>query len=517
MGDFVQVRELPRPRRIAELTPEAQNYKAFKTCGRHTEASPVVGLSFCPAAPHRIAAVSGTKISLWRQGKDGGFEADSVISKFKDLTQCAAWRNDGRLLLAGEAGGSCAVIQSETRKVLRRFHGHKDAVTCANFAAFDKARAATGGRDGKFNVWDVATGELVQTIDGHDDCMKSLAPALRGPDTWVSAGRDGHVRLWDLRAAHGAAAGARGACVIDMDHGHPVESGVVFPGGGMYVSAGGTGLKSWDLTAGGRTLQELNDAHSKMITAVSLDSASSVMLSASIDGLAKIYHAADLKHLWTYKFAGPINCVAWRPDSIAFAVGLESGDLLMRQRRTPEDARTAKLIADKPEKPWAKREGPLRGKDAAPDSDDEVVRAKRPAKQNQGKLDFFIRKFEYRKAIEFIVTPSNAISSQLGFAVMDELLHQGALGAALSELGDELCGAALTWLLKAFNTVDSLQLHLFLEVLHTLFDCNRCLQPPATPKLIDDCRKLNEKVTVELCIQEKCLETSGMLKTIMTL
>ena len=38
----------------------------------------------------------------------------------EDLTQCVSWRSDGKLLLAGEASGTCAVIDAESKRERER-------------------------------------------------------------------------------------------------------------------------------------------------------------------------------------------------------------------------------------------------------------------------------------------------------------------------------------------------------------------------------------------------------------
>lgn len=531
MAEFETLQSLPQPRRFAELTPQAQHYKSFKVQWKQKEASRVVGLSFNPAKPHRLAVVSGTKVGLWQAGKGGEAEAASSVSKFKDLTQCVAWRADGKLMLAGEAGGSCAVVEAETKKVLRRLRGHGDAVTCCSFAAADKSRAATGGRDGKLRVWDVVTSELLQTIDAHTDSMKVLVPGPGGPDVWITAGYDGKVKLWDLSL------GADAACVATVDHGHPVEAGAAFPGGALFASAGGTEVKLWDLASGGKLVQTLAEAHSKAVTAVCLDSTASVMLTASFDGFAKVYSAAGLEHLWTYRLPGPATCAAWRPDSRAFAVGLDDGQWQLRQLRSgtgatkaegedgaaaglaavaaQADAHAAAEAAEAPQKSRAKREGHLRGQDSRPDEDDVVVPEERPAKRREKQMDFFLRKFEYRKALESIVQGSTSASD--GLAGIEELLQRGALEKAMAEIGDELCLAALRWLMKVFGQGNSLSQQLFMEALHTLLDHNKCLQPPCTPELVEAVEKLENKVWQELKIQEVLMETSGILKTVTAL
>jgi U3 small nucleolar RNA-associated protein 15 len=262
------------------LTPEAQAFKGYKTKALQTENNRIVDIAFCPTAPHRLAVASGTKVGLWKQKQEGDVEADGNITKFKDMTQCVAWRSDGRLLLAGEASGSCAVVETETRKVLRRFRHHGDAVTCAAFATSDRSRAVTGARDGRLRLWDVTSGDLLQTVEAHTDCMKFVCPGSGGPEAWISAGYDGHVKVWDLRAATPSDDKAAAAS-LSMDHGHPIETAVAFPSGAMLASGGGPEVRLWDLAAGGRLVQALPDAHSKAVTSLCLDSQASVLLTAS--------------------------------------------------------------------------------------------------------------------------------------------------------------------------------------------------------------------------------------------
>merc|ERR1712060_66682 len=119
----------------------------------------------------------------------------------------------------------------------------------------------------------------------------------------------------------------------------------------------------------------------------------SVMLTASFDGLAKVHQAATLETLWTYRLDGPATCAAWRPDGMqALAVGLDGGNWHVRERQVPK-------VEDKdaPAKPKSKArtEGYLRGLDAVPGLDDEVIAEGRPAKRREKQIDFMFRKFEY--------------------------------------------------------------------------------------------------------------------------
>lgn len=541
MGDPLEVKPLVQPRKVEELAPEAKSYKAYRMSFKNQEARRVVSVAFSPAIPHKLAVVSGTKVGLWQSAssKDGTLEETNSISKFKDLTQCVAWRDDGRLMLAGEASGSCAVIEMETRSILRRLRGHGDAVTCAAFAESDKSRVATGSKDGKLRLWDVATSELLQTVDAHSDSLKVLSAGPVGADSWITAGYDKCVKLWDSRSPSKEGLDEKAKAAISVSHDHPVEAGAPFPGLSLFASAGGTAVKVWDLAMSGRVLHDLPDIHSKVIMGICLDSQASALVTASFDGLSKVYNTVTMSHLWTYRLPGPASSIAWCPDDTGFVVGLEDGSWLFRSRKAPVQKKpleTGQLAkpkrihrvdgkgqqkeddewSDEPtlqkSRKWKREEGYLRGHLHKPEEEDEVIERPQTRRKRENKVEYLFRKFEYKKAVEFMLQP--ATDPALGFAIVDELLEQGALQAALHELGEDLCLDALRWLRKAFASGDSLQRHLFNEFLHTLIDCNVCLQPPNNEKLISAIKELDTKVQQEIRVQESLFELIGALETV---
>ena len=82
-----------------------------------------------------------------------------------------------------------------TRKVIRQFPS-KSWIRCAAFSA-DGRTLAAGYEDHTVRLWDVATGQLKKTLDGHASMVWSVSFCADGK-TLASASYDKTVRLWDL-------------------------------------------------------------------------------------------------------------------------------------------------------------------------------------------------------------------------------------------------------------------------------------------------------------------------------
>jgi len=317
--------------------------------------------------------------------------------------------------------------------------------------------------------------------------------------------------MGDVRTATKEDRNEKAIPVASVDHGHPVEAGSAFPGGTLFVSAGGPAVKVWDVALAGRPVQELPDAHSKVVMGVCLDTKASILLTASFDGLAKVYHAADLTHIWTYRLSGPATCIAWRPDDKGFTVGLDDGSWHYRSKKAAEGKKAADVEV-KSKKKWKNREGHMRGEEYQPGSDDEVIDLPGKKRKRDIKIDYFFRKFEYKKAVEFMLLHSEP---SLGLAIVEELLERGILRASMSDLGEELCLQGLRWFMRAFAIGDSLQRARFQEALLSMIEGNRCLRPPSTVQLVDAMKKLEEKVAQEMRVQDALIETNGMIEALL--
>jgi WD40 repeat protein len=83
-----------------------------------------------------------------------------------------------------------------TGECLRLMTGHEnDVLALAVFA--DGSRAVTGGRDNSLRIWDLATGNCVKILRGHQNCINSVV-VCPGGERIVSGSRERTVRVWDI-------------------------------------------------------------------------------------------------------------------------------------------------------------------------------------------------------------------------------------------------------------------------------------------------------------------------------
>eukprot|EP01079_Euglenida_sp_SAG-EU17-18_P009957 gene9957-1795_t len=109
-------------------------------------------------------------------------------------------RGTGALCVWDLEGGKL-VKQRETE---RREGGFK----CGTFGSTsDSTRhLATGGMDGRVQVWDVETGKTTWDVKGHSKIINAIDGALfKGPGEIVTGSRDGRVSVWDPRQEHAVA------------------------------------------------------------------------------------------------------------------------------------------------------------------------------------------------------------------------------------------------------------------------------------------------------------------------
>ena len=154
----------------------------------------------------------------------------------------AAVSSDGSHALTGSFDNSVGYWTLGGDQVIW-LEGHKAAVKTVLF--LEDGRAASGGDDFAVEIWDLATGERLHRLEGHQGQVNGLALSPDGK-TLASAAWDGALRLWDVET---------GAALRELTGHESSVSDVAFsPDGTTLYSASADGtIRAWDVETGEET------------------------------------------------------------------------------------------------------------------------------------------------------------------------------------------------------------------------------------------------------------------------
>jgi WD40 repeat protein/predicted Ser/Thr protein kinase len=219
-----------------------------------------------------------------------------------------AWSPDGSLFAAGGwvwGGSAVRVWDAQTwRERKPALKGCTAPVISLVFSPDSKRLAAAGG-DNVIRIWDVATGEPVAELRGHNDWISRVAFSADGAKL-VSSSMDKTIKVWDattgreLRTLEG--------------HTAPVADVVLSPDGGQLASASLDGtIRLWDPDTG-KGLGILK-GHTGSVLAVTYTPDGRRLASGSFDKTVKLWDPATGEEVLTLRgHTDMVWGVAFSPD-----------------------------------------------------------------------------------------------------------------------------------------------------------------------------------------------------------
>lgn len=186
----------------------------------------VRGLAYTPSGDHLLSSADDATVRVWGDG------------------------DEPERILRGHRGGVLALATSD-----------------------DGTRVLTGGRDGTVRLFDLADGELLDTLMGHSSWVQSVRFLGEGATQALTGGSDGRILRWDLTS---------GAVTAEMAQGEAVHALAVRADADLACAAGPSGtVVVWDLADGSR-LQDLA-GHRTSVTGLALTGDGRHVVSASAD------------------------------------------------------------------------------------------------------------------------------------------------------------------------------------------------------------------------------------------
>ena len=202
-----------------------------------------------------------------------------------------------------------------------RFEAHEDAVTCLSVDPRGE-RVLSGSDDGTARLWDVETGELLLTLEAHEDQIATLAFTDDGSRAITISGAEAQMKLWDLETGEPRSAKKFGdyasrSMVLD-DTGERLALGT--SDGTIKVLA----VRNSQVVA---TLpRQEQDGHELAVIALAFSKDGKRMVSGSVDASVRLWDVETGDLLWISEAGSePIVTVAFRGDGNEVASGASSG------------------------------------------------------------------------------------------------------------------------------------------------------------------------------------------------
>jgi WD40 repeat protein len=240
-----------------------------------------------------------------------GGHSDGVIS--------VAYSPDGSTLATGSADDTAKVWDVGTGTLLHSLEGHGDVVISVAYSP-DGSTLATASRDGSARVWDVGTGELLHSLDGHSDGVISVAYSPDGSTLATGSGdgirapigsRDSTAKVWDV---------GTGTLLHSLEgHSHYINSVAYSPDGSTLATASfDDTAKVWDVDTG--ALLHSLEVHSNRLLSVAYSPDGSTLATGSIDSTAKVWDVGTGALLHSLEgHSSSVRSVAYSPDGSTLA------------------------------------------------------------------------------------------------------------------------------------------------------------------------------------------------------
>uniref|UniRef100_A0A8C4VKB2 U3 small nucleolar RNA-associated protein 15 homolog n=1 Tax=Gopherus evgoodei TaxID=1825980 RepID=A0A8C4VKB2_9SAUR len=454
------------PKLGEKITQDTLYWKSYKTPVQIKEFGAVNKIDFSPIPPHNYAVTASSRIHIYGRYS---LEPIKTFSRFKDAAYCATYRDDGKLLVAGS----------------------EEAVHVVDFLT-DKYRIVSGADDYTSKLWDIPSATEIVSYSEHMDYVRCGCTSKLNTDLFVTGSYDHTVKIFDVRTEKS---------VMTVEHGQPVESVLLFPSGGLLVSAGGRYVKVWDILKGGQLLVSLKNHH-KTVTCLCLSSSGQRLLSGSLDRHVKVYSTASYKVVHSFDYAASILSLALAPEDETIVVGMTNGVLNVKNRKREES---------KERFPKKKRPGYrtfVKGRNYMPKQEDFFV--SKPVRSHLRKYDRLLKSFQVTKALDVVLEARNR-TPEITVAVMQELNRRGTLQNALAGRDETQLSVLLAFLIR--YVVEPRFAPMLIKVAEMIIDIY--LPVVGQSAVIDkQFLRLQEIIEKEIDYQAELLEVLGMMDTL---
>ncbi|KAG6454323.1 guanine nucleotide-binding protein subunit beta-5a isoform X2 [Manduca sexta] len=260
-------------------------WDAFTATKEHTIAMPSTWVMACAYAPSGTLIAAGgldNKVTVFPVGEEEPAARKRTVATRTSYVSACLFPHTDRQLLTGSGDGTCALWDVESGQLLQSFQAHTADVTSLDLAPSEMGDTfASGSCDRSVLVWDMRTGQAVQAFDAHLSDVNAVKYHPSG-DSLLTGSDDSCCRLFDLRADREVARYGKDSILFGVNSVEWSVSGrLAFAGYSDYTAC------AWDALRGARVC--VLCGHEHRVTRVQLAPDGTALSTASWDSTLRIW------------------------------------------------------------------------------------------------------------------------------------------------------------------------------------------------------------------------------------
>jgi serine/threonine protein kinase len=268
----------------------------------------VYALAYSPDGT-MLAVALRESIVIYRSTGDSLTQLQEI--SVQPFVEDVAFSLDGKILAFASDDHTVKLWDIASGGLINTLEGHSDYVASVAFSPDGKTLASSSG-DKTIKLWNVSTGDLLNTLAGHSDGVGSV---IFSPDgqTLASGSHDASIKLWDVSSG----------ILLKTLEGHTMYIGALAftPDGQTLISGSGDDtLRMWSVSTG-KLLRTMN-ADSTWVDFVAISPDGQIVATGSQDGSVKLWNIADGKQLKNLQVhTSWISGLAFAPDGKTLVSG----------------------------------------------------------------------------------------------------------------------------------------------------------------------------------------------------